>query len=101
MAGPGGAPLLWWGGCGAALSLPLYPVGLHLVADKEAETHTRLSSLSEVIGLVGGRAGMQTRVSDFSLRQVLPWALGVRLKSWWQLDIWGEGETFLIWEGLS
>lgn len=96
MAGPGGAPLLWWGGCGAALSRPLYQVGLHLVA-----TDTRLSSLSEVIGLVGGRAGMQTRVSGFSLRQVLPWALGVRLKAWWQLDIWGAGETFLMWEGLS
>lgn len=87
MAGPGGA----------ALSLPLYPVDLHLVADKEAEARL----LVRVTGLVGGRAGMQTRVSHFSVRQVLPWALGVRLKSWWQLDIWGEGETFLIWEGLS
>lgn len=36
MAGPGGTPAVV-GGCGAALSLPLYQVGLHLVADKEAE----------------------------------------------------------------
>lgn len=48
-----------------------------------------------------GAGEWQSWLSFFSLRQVLPWALGVRLKSWWQLDIWGAGETFLIWEGLS